>query len=117
MFADLEDGLWSGAKEDNPDNTPIVADFVTAMLKGKPGRMALKAGDAQMGKLRTMYEGPRPPRYDKMKKQGAIILGIGGDNSDSGIGTFYEGAITTGYSSDVTDDAVQTNIHATGYGR
>ena len=26
-----------------------------------------------------------------MKKQGAIVLGIGGDNSDFGVGTFYEG--------------------------
>ena len=27
-------------------------------------------------------------------KRGAMILGIGGDNSDKGIGTFFEGAIT-----------------------
>ena len=26
-----------------------------------------------------------------MKKQGAIILGIGGDNTDGAVGTFYEG--------------------------
>jgi hypothetical protein len=52
-----------------------------------------------------------------MKKQGAIILGIGGDNSDSGIGTFYEGVITSGYSTDAQDDAVQENIVAAGYGK
>jgi hypothetical protein len=52
-----------------------------------------------------------------MKKQGAIILGIGGDNSNSAIGTFYEGAITTGDPSSATDDAVQANIVAAGYGR
>ena len=31
-----------------------------------------------------------------MKKQGAIILGIGGDNSNGSAGTFYEGVMTTG---------------------
>ena len=51
-----------------------------------------------------------------MKKQGAIILGIGGDNSDQAIGTFFEGCITKGYSSDAADDAVQANIVAVGYG-
>jgi len=56
-------------------------------------------------------------RYAPMKKQGAIILGIGGDNSDGAVGTFYEGAMTQGYSSDATDDAVQANIVAAGYGR
>ena len=50
-------------------------------------------------------------------KQGAIILGIGGDNSNNAIGTFYEGAMTAGYSSDETDAAVQANIVAAGYGK
>jgi len=52
-----------------------------------------------------------------MKKQGAIILGIGGDNSHTGEGTFFEGCMTSGYPSDVTDTAVQANIVAAGYGR
>jgi hypothetical protein len=47
----------------------------------------------------------------------AIILGIGGDNSNSAIGTFYEGVITSGYSTDAADDAVQANIVAAGYGK
>ena len=41
----------------------------------------------------------------------------GGDNSDSAIGTFYEGAMTSGYSTDAADAAVQANIAAAGYGR
>ena len=52
-----------------------------------------------------------------MKKQGAIILGIGGDNSNGSVGTFYEGAMVSGYTSDETDAAVQANIVAAGYGR
>ena len=46
-----------------------------------------------------------------------IILGIGGDNSGGGVGSFYEGAITAGYSSDATDDLIQADIVAAGYGR
>ena len=51
-----------------------------------------------------------------MKKQGAIILGIGGDNSDRAVGTLYGGAMTRGFASDATDDAVQANMASAGYG-
>ena len=66
--------------------------------------------------LKKLYEGPRPPKYQPMKKEGAIILGVGGDSSDWAIGTFYEGVMTTGYASDATDAAVHANIVAAGYG-
>ena len=52
-----------------------------------------------------------------MRKQGAIILGIGGDNSCHAVGTFYEGVMTASYTSDATDAAIQANIVAAGYGR
>ena len=52
-----------------------------------------------------------------MKKEGAIVLGTGGDNSFMGVGDFFEGAMTAGYASDATDTAVQANIVAAGYGR
>jgi hypothetical protein len=51
-----------------------------------------------------------------MKKQGAIILGIGGDNSKGAAGTFYEGVMTTGFPTAATEAAVQANIVAAGYG-
>ena len=39
-------------------------------------------------------------------------------HSKSGaVGTFYEGAMTKGYSTKATDDAVQANIVAAGYGK
>ena len=103
----------------NPTNTAITANFVTAMLKGKSGgTFTLKGGDAnKAGALKTVYDGARPPNYTPMKKLGAIVLGIGGDNSDFGIGTFYEGAMTANYTSDATDNAVQANIAAAGYGK
>lgn len=117
-MADLENGVWAGSRADvNPTNTAIHAEFVTAMLKGRAQGWALKGGDAQGGRLRTLFDGPRPPGYSPMKKQGAIVLGIGGDNSDFGIGTFYEGVMTAGYTTDATDDAVQANIVAARYGR
>jgi hypothetical protein len=50
-----------------------------------------------------------------MHKEGAIILGIGGDNSKSSAGTFYEGVMTSGYPSSTTEAAVQANIVAARY--
>jgi non-reducing end alpha-L-arabinofuranosidase len=48
---------------------------------------------------------------------GAIILGIGGDNSPWAAGTFYEGAMTYGFATDETEQAVFANIAAAGYGK
>ena len=119
VMADLENGVFAGQSFAAPaTNTSLVVNYVTAMLKGDTSNhWALKGGDAQSGALRTMYDGQRPTGYNPMKKQGAIILGIGGDNSHTGEGTFFEGCMTSGYPSDVTDTAVQANIVAAGYGR
>jgi non-reducing end alpha-L-arabinofuranosidase len=45
-----------------------------------------------------------------------IVLGIGGDDSNSSFATFFEGAVTSGRPADTTDDAVQANVIAAGYG-
>lgn len=116
VMADLENGLWAGASRASP--APSIAfKWVTAMTKGKKGGFALKGGNAQAGSLQKLWEGQRPVGYEVMKKQGAIILGIGGDNSCSAIGTFYEGAMTASYTTDATDAALQANIVAAGYGQ
>jgi len=116
VMADLENGLWAGNQIPyNTDNNPIDADYVTAMVKGGPNKFGLKGGDAQSGPLKKLYDGERPGGYTRMQKQGAIILGIGGDNSNRAVGTFFEGAIVSGYTADVTDDLVQGNIVAAGY--
>ena len=119
VMADLEDGVWGGnISTVNTQNTPINGSkFVTAMLKGEPGHWQLKGGDAQSGQLEVKFDGPRPVGYEVMQKKGAIVLGIGGDNSDLGTGTFYEGALTASYTSEATDALVQANIGAAGYGR
>ena len=91
------------------------------MVKGDsgaaPGHWAIKGADAQTGTFKTYWDGHRAPRYAPMKKQGAIILGIGGDNSDGAVGTFYEGVMTKGYSSNATGAAVQQGIVSVGYGK
>ena len=103
------------------------------MVKGGASGFAIKGADATQGKLATMWDGPRPPGYQPMHKTGAIILGVGGDNVSRrrraaatgrtpdipgmSIGTFYEGVLTVGYSTDATDDAVQADIVAAGYGQ
>jgi hypothetical protein len=88
------------------------------MLKGPSGNaFGLKAGNSQSGMLETKWNGKRPAGYSPMKKQGAIVLGTGGDGSNYGQGTFFEGAITSGNPPDATDDAVQANIVAAGYGK
>jgi non-reducing end alpha-L-arabinofuranosidase len=118
IMADMENNLISGANVGyNAEDPSIAYRFVTAMLKGEPGQWALRGGDATAGDLDTFYDGARPNAdgYDPMSKEGAIILGIGGDNSVSAQGTFYEGVMTSGYPSDDTEDAVQANIVAAGY--
>jgi hypothetical protein len=92
--------------------------YTTAMIEGGANQWAILGGNAQSGSLTTDYSGTRPnvSGYNPMKKQGAIILGIGGDNSKSSAGTFYEGVMTTGYASASTEAAVQANIVAAGYG-
>jgi hypothetical protein len=118
VMADLENGLFAGQSFSlNPSNLSLNYEYVAAMVKGRPGAFAIKGGNAQSGALQTMYDGPRPSNgYDPMKKQGAIILGIGGDNSNGAVGIFFEGCMTSGYASDAIDDAVQANIVAAGYG-
>jgi hypothetical protein len=93
------------------------------MLKGGANGFALKAADATQGKLMTMWDGPRPQTnssglgpYQPMRKQGAIILGMGGDNTFVGVGTFYEGVIAQGYTSDAVDDALHRNVFDAAYG-
>ncbi|TEA19037.1 putative alpha-L-arabinofuranosidase B [Colletotrichum sidae] len=118
IMADLENGLFSGASPANNAGDPsITSRFVTAVVKGGPNQWALRGANAASGSLSTYYSGARPSvsGYNPMSKEGAIILGIGGDNSVSGQGTFYEGVMTTGYPTDAVENSVQANIVAAKY--
>ena len=113
----------------NPDpNDKYCADlpsiswrFVTATADGEPHHWRSMGGNAQGGDLQIMYDGQRiqNPRssYDPMRKQGAILLGNGGDNSNGSSGTFYEGAMTAPgtFPSIETNQKVQANVVAAGY--
>jgi hypothetical protein len=125
VAADLENGVfksdkggWQSQSIMVPSAKSIVATFATGMLKGPSGNhFTLKGGSAQSGTLTTMWDGVRPSGgYSPKKLQGAIILGTGGDGSNGGTGTFYEGAMTNGNPPDSVDDAIQANIVAAGYG-
>mgnify|MGYP006149104367 CR=1 FL=1 len=131
--ADLESGMYYGGgatTKVNPLNKPLKHDFVSLHLKGRTDGFALKGGDATRGEFQTMYDGPRPDfrsapnschwhnvsgTYQPMRKQGAIILGTGGDNSNGEVGNFYEGIMAAGVTTAATDAAIQANIVAVGY--
>ena len=110
----------------NPDGSKLCVNlpnitwrFVTAMAKGEPHHWTSMGGDAQQGALSVMFDGPRVnSTYDPMRKQGAILLGNGGDNSNGSQGTFYEGAMTAAgtFPTDATDQLVQANVVAARYG-
>jgi hypothetical protein len=109
----------------NPDGSKVCVNlpsitwrFVTAIAKGEPHRWTSMGGDAQRGTLSVMFNGPRVnSTYDPMRKQGAILLGNGGDNSNSSQGTFYEGAMTAAgtFPTDDTDQLIQANVMAAKY--
>ncbi|KAK6530042.1 hypothetical protein TWF694_003416 [Orbilia ellipsospora] len=119
IMADLENGLYSGVNYGYNAGDPSISwRFVTATLKGTANLWAMKGGNAVSGGLTTYYNGARPnvAGYNPMSKEGAIILGTGGDNSNGAVGTFYEGCMTSGYPSDGTEGSVQANIVAAKYG-
>ena len=99
-----------------PDLPSVDWRFTTGVAKGEPHHWASLGGDAQSGPLSTMFDGPRvDSSYDPMRKQGAILLGNGGDNSNASQGTFYEGVMTSGFPPDSVDQLVQANVLAAKY--
>src|SRR3984957_19912845 len=116
IMADMENGLFSGASTGLNSADPTTSfRFTTAMIEGGNNQWEILGGNADSGSLSTDFNGVRPSGYNPMKKQGAIILGIGGDNSDSSAGTFYEGVMTSGEPTAATEASVQANIVSVGY--
>ena len=114
VMGDLENGLWAGNVSPYDNNMALTYPYVTGMVKGDAAgknHWTIKSGNAQSGSLTTPFDGQRPStRYIPMRKEGAIGLGTGGDNSNGATGNWFEGVMTTAYSSDSADDAVQANI-------
>ncbi|TWV32140.1 alpha-L-arabinofuranosidase [Streptomyces misionensis] len=117
--ADLENGMFhtgSGSNKD-PNNQGVHHPFVSAWEKNNgTSNFTLKYGDATSGGLTTTYSGALPSGYAPMKTDSSLLLGTGGDNSVSGQGEFFEGAVTSGFPSDATENAVQAAVTAAGYG-
>ena len=107
---DMEDGIYGHLA------VPAGTTFVTDMgASDGQHSYAIYQGNAQSGALTTTGVIPLRQSYQPMKQEGAIILGIGGDNSNAATGYFFEGVMTKGMPDAKTMDAVQQNIVAAGY--
>jgi hypothetical protein len=126
IMTDQENNLVGCVNESPNDkycpNLPVITwRFVTATADGEPHHWRSMGGDAQRGGLKIMFDGPRIKNdrssYDPMRKQGAILLGNGGDNSVGSQGTFYEGAMTAAgtFPSEETNQRIQANVVAAQY--
>lgn len=107
---DMEDGIYGHLKV--PANTTFVTDMGAS--DGQHS-YAIYQGNAQSGGLTTTGIIPLPKGYQPMKQEGAIILGIGGDNSNWATGYFFEGVMTKGMPTAEVMKAVQRNIVAASY--
>ena len=113
--ADLENGLYSNATN-SAGNTSVQDPFVSAWEKNNgTSTFTLKYGDAQTGALTTEYSGALPSGYAPMHQEASVLLGVGGDNSHGDDGSFFEGAMTAGYPTDATENAVQADITTADY--
>ena len=107
---DMENGIYGLLP------VPAVLPFVTVMgTNNGQSSYAIWQGNAQSGSLSTTGSTPLPTGYSPMKQEGAIILGIGGDNSNRSSGYFFEGAMTKGVPSNTVMNNVQNSIVAAGY--
>jgi hypothetical protein len=129
MMADFEAGVWAGGSKIgdpgwgglndshpvNNNNISLKVPFAFGVLKTSSSEWTLRSADAQASSsISTAYKGGMPKPISNV---GAVVLGVGGDNSNNSWGTFYEGAIVAGYPTDATDLAVFNNIKAVGYTR
>ena len=107
---DLENGIYGGLP------VTMGLPFVTDMASNDGQQnFTIWQADAQSGTLSTTGPKPLPSGYSPMRQKGAIILGIGGDNSDRAAGSFFEGVITQGTPTNDVMNAVQSNILAAAY--
>jgi len=115
--ADLENGMYSTSTGPNTASNPGVSyPFVSAWEKNNgTSNFTLKYGNATSSGLTTTYSGALPNGYSPMHEEADILLGTGGDNSNGDSGEFFEGAVTSGYPSDATENAVQAELNTVGY--
>jgi non-reducing end alpha-L-arabinofuranosidase len=129
FMADFATGIWAGGSipdepgygdfsdlgPANPNNPSLLVPFALGFLKTDATKYALRMANAQSASsVTTAYQGNLPHALDN---QGAIVLGVGADNSNNSSGTFYEGAVLSGFPTDAAELDVLLNIKAAGYGQ
>jgi hypothetical protein len=129
FMADYEAGVWAGgsnpgdpgwgsldgAHPANPNNPSLGVPFAIGFLKTNQTDWALRMADVQTAnEVTTAFAGGLPKQ---MANEGAIVLGVGGDNSNNSWGTFFEGAVLAGFPPDDAEAAVLENVKAAGYGQ
>jgi hypothetical protein len=107
---DMEDGIYGHLKV--PPGTTFVTDMGAS--NGQHS-YTIYQGNAHSGALTSTGTIPLPNGYQPMQQEGAIILGIGGDNSNWAKGYFFEGVMTRGMPTAKAMEAVQSNIVAARY--
>jgi hypothetical protein len=118
FMVDVEAGVYAGGKPNNSLPSSRF-DFAFGLTKNNSGNVNIRVADrtclfgAAAPSLVTALN--RTPPFT-WQVPGGITLGIGGDNSNSSNGTFYEGCIVNGRPSDATDAAVLNNVRLAGYG-
>jgi hypothetical protein len=113
------------ARPPNPNNPSMAGvQFALGFLKtdDDPSNTYVlrMANTATATELQTAHRGPYPKLSyagHGAENQGAVVLGVGGDNSNNSFGTFYEGAVVAGFPDDATELAVMQNIQAARYGQ
>jgi hypothetical protein len=128
---DFEGGVWAGGSVSgnpgygsmndigplNPNNPSLKVPFALGFLRVNSTSYAIHAADLSTATvLKKAYEGPVPTGI-AVNHKGGIVLGVGTDNSNNSLGTFYEGAILAGYPDDDTNLAVMKNVQAVGYSK
>jgi non-reducing end alpha-L-arabinofuranosidase len=138
--ADFEAGVWMGGSVEgqpgwgelnsnnrppNPNNLSMAGvEFALGFLKtddDAANTYVLRMANVSTAtEVQTAYRGAYPKLSyagHGADNQGAIVLGVGGDNSNNSFGTFYEGAVVAGFPDDATELAVMQNIQAARYGQ
>jgi len=113
----IGDPGWGGLNDAHPVNTanPSMKGvaFAMGLHKSDASKWTLRMADLQTATdLATAYDGALPK---SISNSGGIVLGVGGDNSNNSWGTFYEGAIVSGFPTAATDLAIMKNLKAAGY--
>jgi non-reducing end alpha-L-arabinofuranosidase len=122
FMGDFEGGVWAGGSSSstgnqNNSNPALKVPYALGILHTPVGKYALRMADvATASDLTTAYDG-NIPSGKTWGNAGAIVLGLGGDNSNNSYGTFYEGAVTVGSPSNATDLLIMKNIQAAKYGQ